>query len=41
VTTDPTVPSPLVGLIFSIAGMVLGSLVPSASTAHATHHVKH
>jgi len=41
VTTDPTVPSPLVGLIFSIAGMVLGSLVPSASTVHATHHVKH
>ena len=41
VTTDPTVPSPLVGLIFSIAGMVLGSFVPSASAAHATHHVKH
>ena len=41
VTTDPTVPSPLVGLIFSIAGMVLGSFVPSASAAHATHHAKH
>ena len=41
VTTDPTVPSPLVGLMFSIGAMVLGSLVPSASSAHAPHHVKH
>ena len=41
VTTDPTVPSPLVGLIFSIVGMVLGSLVPRASVEPATHHVKH
>jgi Na+/proline symporter len=38
VTSDPTVPSPLVGLLFSIAGMVLGSLVPSASAAPAAHH---
>jgi hypothetical protein len=33
---DAVVPPPLVGLGFSIVGMVLGSLVPSASTAQAT-----
>ena len=35
------VPAPLIGLAFSIAGMVLGSLVPRASAEPATHHVKH
>jgi solute:Na+ symporter, SSS family len=45
-TTDDTViPAQLVGLAFSIIGMVLGSLVPreaaSKSAAPATPHVKH
>jgi solute:Na+ symporter, SSS family len=42
-TTDDTViPAQLVGLAFSIVGMVLGSFVPAASTAPATHpHGKH
>jgi len=38
-STDATVvPAPLVGLAFSIVGMVLGSLVPSASAEPAAHH---
>ena len=41
-TTDDTViPAQLVGLAFSIFGMVLGSLVPRASPVPATPHVKH
>ena len=42
-TTDDTViPAQLVGLGFSIVGMVLGSLVPRASSAPAAHtHGKH
>ncbi|HJY78804.1 MAG TPA: sodium:solute symporter family protein [Burkholderiales bacterium] len=32
---DPAVPSPLVGLAFSLLGMVLGSLVPRPVRAHA------
>ncbi|HEY1289068.1 MAG TPA: sodium:solute symporter family protein [Burkholderiales bacterium] len=32
---DPAVPSPLVGLAFSLLGMVLGSLVPRPARAHA------
>src|SRR5688572_29495383 len=45
-TTDDTViPAQLVGLAFSIIGMVLGSLVPrevaSKSAVPATRHVKH
>jgi len=32
---DPAVPSPLVGLAFSLLGMVLGSLVPRPAGAHA------
>ena len=41
-TTDDTVlPAQLVGLAFSIVGMVLGSLVPRTSAAHASPHVKH
>jgi solute:Na+ symporter, SSS family len=41
-TTDDTViPAQLVGLAFSIIGMVLGSLVPRASAVPATPHVKH
>jgi SSS family solute:Na+ symporter len=41
-TTDGTVvPAQLVGLAFSIVGMVLGSLVPRASAAPAHPHVKH
>jgi hypothetical protein len=38
---DAVVPSPLIGLAFSIVGMVIGSLVPSASSAPAASHVKH
>ena len=35
---DATVPPPLVGLVFSLAGMVLGALVPrSRAVAHAGH----
>jgi len=37
VAADATVPPQLVGLAFSIVGMVLGSLVPQASAAPATH----
>src|SRR5262245_43323376 len=37
IAADATVPPQLVGLGFSIAGMVLGSLVPQASAAPATH----
>jgi solute:Na+ symporter, SSS family len=41
-TTDDTViPAQLVGLAFSIFGMVLGSLVPRASPVPAAPHVKH
>ena len=41
-TTDETVvPAQLVGLVFSIAGMVLGSLVPSPHTARVSSHAKH
>ena len=41
-TTDDTVlPAQLVGLAFSIVGMVLGSLVPRPSAAPASPHVKH
>jgi solute:Na+ symporter, SSS family len=40
-TDDTVVPAQLVGLGFSILGMVLGSLVPSASAAPASSHVKH
>ena len=41
-TTDDTVlPAQLVGLAFSIVGMVLGSLVPRTSAAPAHPHVKH
>ena len=41
-TTDDTVlPAQLVGLAFSIVGMVLGSLVPRTSAAPASPHVKH
>jgi Na+/proline symporter len=42
-TTDDTViPAQLVGLAFSIVGMVLGSLVPQPARAAATHpHGKH
>ena len=40
-TDDTLVPAPLVGLGFSIVGMVLGSLVPRASAVRATPtHVK-
>jgi SSS family transporter len=39
--TDPTLPSPLVGLVFSAIGMVAGSLVPrgrpQAQSAHGGH----
>jgi Na+/proline symporter len=37
VAPEATVPPQLVGLGFSILGMALGSLVPRASTAPATH----
>jgi solute:Na+ symporter, SSS family len=41
-TTDETViPAQLVGLAFSIIGMVLGSFVPSAAPAAAHPHGKH
>jgi solute:Na+ symporter, SSS family len=41
-TTDDTViPAQLVGLAFSIVGMVLGALVPRTSAATASPHVKH
>ena len=41
-TTDATVvPAQLVGLAFSIVGMVLGSLVPRAAASPATSHDKH
>ena len=40
-TDDTVVPAQLVGLAFSIVGMVLGALVPRASAATPTHHVKH
>ena len=35
---EATVPPQLVGLAFSIVGMVLGSLVPRPAAAPATHH---
>ena len=42
---DATLPSPLVGLIFSVFGMVMGSLLPRehAAPAHGTHgsHPQH
>ncbi len=42
IAADATVPPQLVGLSFSIVGMVLGSLVPRASAEPATStHVKH
>jgi solute:Na+ symporter, SSS family len=40
-TDDTVVPAQLVGLAFSIVGMVLGSLVPRTSAAAASPHVKH
>jgi solute:Na+ symporter, SSS family len=41
-TDDTVVPAQLVGLAFSIVGMVLGSLVPQPARAAATHpHGKH
>ena len=40
-TDDTVVPAQLVGLAFSILGMVLGALVPSPTTAPASSHVKH
>jgi SSS family solute:Na+ symporter len=41
VAADATVPPQLVGLGFSIVGMVLGSLVPRAAASPATSHGKH
>ncbi|HEU4351868.1 MAG TPA: hypothetical protein VFR66_08310 [Burkholderiales bacterium] len=41
VAPESTVPPQLVGLGFSIAGMVLGSFVPSPAAAPAHHHGKH
>jgi len=41
VAADATVPPQLVGLSFSIVGMVLGSLVPRAAVVPATSHDKH
>jgi SSS family transporter len=38
VAADATVPPQLVGLGFSLVGMVLGSLVPSAAVQPAAHH---
>jgi solute:Na+ symporter, SSS family len=38
VAADATVPPQLVGLGFSLVGMVLGSLVPRPATEVATHH---
>jgi SSS family transporter len=40
-TDDTVVPAQLVGLAFSIVGMVLGALVPRTSAATASSHVKH
>jgi len=40
-TEDTVLPAQLVGLAFSIVGMVLGSLVPRTSAAPASSHVKH
>jgi Na+/proline symporter len=41
-TEDTLVPAPLVGLGFSIAGMVVGSLAPRAATSQPAHpHGKH
>ena len=40
VQADATVPPQLVGLAFSIVGMVLGSLVPRAAVVPATSHDK-
>jgi solute:Na+ symporter, SSS family len=37
IAADATVPPQLVGLAFSIAGMVLGSFVPQAAAVPATH----
>lgn len=41
IAADATVPPQLVGLGFSIAGMVLGSYVPRPSPEPAAPHVKH
>ena len=38
IAADATVPPQLVGLSFSLVGMVLGSLVPSAAAHPAVHH---
>jgi Na+/pantothenate symporter len=38
---DATVPPQLVGLGFSILGMLLGSLVPRRTVAHAPHAAAH
>jgi len=38
IAADATVPPQLVGLSFSLVGMVLGSLVPSAAAQPAAHH---
>ncbi|HZN86558.1 MAG TPA: sodium:solute symporter, partial [Burkholderiales bacterium] len=38
VAADATIPPQLVGLAFSIVGMVLGSLVPRAAASPAIHH---
>jgi Na+/proline symporter len=38
VAAEATVPPQLVGLCFSLIGMVLGSLVPRPATKAATHH---
>ncbi|HZO01786.1 MAG TPA: sodium:solute symporter family protein [Burkholderiales bacterium] len=40
-TPETVIPAQLVGLAFSLIGMVLGSFVPSASSQPAHHHVKH
>jgi SSS family transporter len=39
--TDPTVPSPLVGLVFSAIGMIVGSLVPRGRTQAQSAHGGH
>ena len=41
VAADATVPPQLVGLAFSILGMVLGSLVPRARHAAQAEHGRH
>ena len=41
VAAEGTVPPQLVGLAFSIVGMVLGSFVPRPAAAPAHHHGKH